>query len=379
MQPGRRRYLPELDDLRAVAIAGVVTIHGIIPLLYHGRTTFTYNYGLLLNQLARYCVPLFLLLAAFLVTYHHDFKAPGTFGPFIRRRLLRVAVPYAVWTLFGILERRPHGIGAWLRTIFLGQGYYGQLYFVPLIMQLYLLSPLVYRAIAHRYRRCTVSGLMAAQALLVVLYQLTYLHIVGVPTTVQAALDAYVQPLFPVWIGYWALGMFLGLSYSHFARWVSSLRPAPLAVAWAAAACWVLADVYWSIGITGTPISQATNFFRISVVVFSLVSMLAFFRWTLSDWHGTRRRGPFGKALQLLGQHSFGVYLVHIFVQRRLQAISWTAGLFNTWYGCTLAIALILLLSLGLSVLLSRLRWGWLLVGTSTRGQYERTRPAVGA
>ncbi|NLN27213.1 MAG: succinyl transferase OpgC, partial [Firmicutes bacterium] len=149
--------------------------------------------------------------------------------------------------------------------------------------------------------------------------------------------------------------------------------------AWAAAACWVLADVYWSIGITGTPISQATNFFRISVVVFSLVSMLAFFRWTLSDWHGTRRRGPFGKALQLLGQHSFGVYLVHIFVQRRLQAISWTAGLFNTWYGCTLAIALILLLSLGLSVLLSRLRWGWLLVGTSTRGQYERTRPAVGA
>jgi len=293
--------------------------------------------------------------------------------------LLRVAVPYAVWTLFGILERRPHGIGAWLRTIFLGQGYYGQLYFVPLIMQLYLLSPLVYRAIAHRYRRCTVAGLMVAQALLVVLYQLTYLHIVGLPTTVQAALDAYVQPLFPVWIGYWALGMFLGLSYSHFARWVSSLRPAPLAVAWAAAACWVLADVYWSIGITGTPISQATNFFRISVVVFSLVSMLAFFRWTLSDWHGTRRRGPFGKALQLLGQHSFGVYLVHIFVQRRLQAISWTAGLFNTWYGCTLAIALILLLSLGLSVLLSRLRWGWLLVGTSTRGQYERTRPAVGS
>lgn len=375
----RRRYLPEFDDLRAIAIVGVVTIHGIIPMLHHGRGSFAYNYGLLLNQLARFCVPLFLLLAGFLVTYHHDLKEPGAVGPFLRRRLWRVAVPYGVWTFLGLLESRPRGMGPLLRALFLGQGYYGQLYFVPLIMQLYVLSPLLFRAIGHRFRRCTVAGLLVAQALLVVFYQLTYLDILRLPGSVQAALNQYVQPLFPVWIGYWALGMFLGLSYLHFGRWVSSLRVAPLFVVWLAAGGWVVADAYVSIGITGTPFSQSTNFFRLGVVVFSLVSLLVFLRWTLSDWYKARRTRPFAKAMQLLGQHSFGVYLVHIFVQRRLQASPLTAGLFSTWYGNTVALVLILVLSLGLSVLLSRLRWGWLLVGTSTRRQYERGRPAAQA
>src|SRR3984957_4117799 len=139
-----RRWLAQVDAMRPIKQAGVVSPHSI---LFFAPAAATVGSGaaLLLLHVSREG---FFFISACMLTYAYaDLRLVGL-RRFYRRRIVSVVIPYLCWNLiyFCYLLPRAHyasvgqalGHLAWIVAI----GYY-QLYFLLVIMQFYLVFPLV--------------------------------------------------------------------------------------------------------------------------------------------------------------------------------------------------------------------------------------------
>ena len=131
-----------LDHLRVIACFMVVAIHASEPFYLGGEApnvTFIASrldafWVTLVECLCRVCVPLFVMASSYLL-----FPLTKPTGEFFRRRIARVAVPFVVWACayiwwFG---------DSWGKACFNFPDAGGHLWFVPMLLGLYLLMPLL--------------------------------------------------------------------------------------------------------------------------------------------------------------------------------------------------------------------------------------------
>lgn len=131
-----------LDYLRVVACFMVMAIHSAEPFYLGGEapnvTAIASRWDMLWITLTecvcRVAVPLFVMASSYLL-----FPVRRTTGEFLRRRLLRVAVPFAVWSVAYVAAAG--GRLGQLMFNFPDEG--GHLWFVPMLLGLYLLMPLL--------------------------------------------------------------------------------------------------------------------------------------------------------------------------------------------------------------------------------------------
>ncbi len=135
-----------IDFIRLASIIGVVVIH--TSTYYIDRTPpFSFNFYILhaVNQVFRFAVPAFFGISGFLLALKYsNIESPLKF---YKKRFSRILVPYLIWTLFYFLIIFPNPIKLVLSRIFLNDLITGdasyQLYFIPAIIVLYLLFPLI--------------------------------------------------------------------------------------------------------------------------------------------------------------------------------------------------------------------------------------------
>ncbi len=133
----RKRY-PQMDGLRAAAAAGVVMIH-----VSAGRAG---TIAALCNVLARFAVPLFILLSGF---GHggddQDISAPLKL---FAKRMKRILPPFVLWSLIYLAVEaffgKPHETPLW---DLVSGGAYIHLYFIIVLIQLEILYVPLYRAV----------------------------------------------------------------------------------------------------------------------------------------------------------------------------------------------------------------------------------------
>lgn len=130
-----------LDYLRVVACLMVMVVHACEPFYLGGEGMFIFSsweavWVTVIDSAARACVPLFVMASAYLL-----FPVTRPTGEFFRRRLLRVAVPFAIWTC--IYTTRFGGDWGKLLFNFPADIIGGHLWFVPMLIGLYLLMPLL--------------------------------------------------------------------------------------------------------------------------------------------------------------------------------------------------------------------------------------------
>ena len=131
-----------LDWLRVIACFMVMAIHSCEPFYLGGEapniTTIANKWDAiwisLVESVCRVCVPLFVMASSYLL---FPLKRPT--GEFFRRRLWRVVVPFVVWACayvwwFG---------DSWGKACFNFPDAGGHLWFVPMLLGLYLLMPLL--------------------------------------------------------------------------------------------------------------------------------------------------------------------------------------------------------------------------------------------
>lgn len=201
--------LTGIDFLRVLSMFGVILIHVTSTFIYYESHAqlLGMNPAFFLNQATRFSVPLFLLLSGFSLGIG---QRPVSYPAFLKRRCTRVVLPYVVWTLLyelyncGFDPRAWLELGpsVWLRDLLTGQPA-SHLYFIPILVQFYLLYPLLRRWVDRR----PGQSLFWSLAVTLFFQSLYYAQCLGL---VSADHGFTLWFSFPVWMFYFVLGMVLG-------------------------------------------------------------------------------------------------------------------------------------------------------------------------
>ena len=173
----RRIREPQWDYVRFVATAAVVLIH-VIAFAFGANAGHVPRYLLphyadltALSKALRWSVPCFALLTGVLVWGRRWAGGPGAYRDFLARRAKVVALPYLFWVvvyylLRPSLQNQPWPSGGPVAVLldFVAKAVDGtvwfHLYFVPVVLVLYLATPLASRA-ARRSPEALALGLLA--------------------------------------------------------------------------------------------------------------------------------------------------------------------------------------------------------------------------
>lgn len=213
--------LKEFDYLRTIAVLAVITIH--VTSIYVTVNSFAY----LMNQVARFAVPLFIILSGFLVYYSDINRRSGTHSYLLLNRLSKIFIPYTIWTLTYMLYSVRHNLEAVPHTTFfiafaknlmLGKAA-PQLYFIIIILQMYLLYGLLKNLMDSKHEKHLMATSFAATAFITLGAYLFRWNIFIMP---KISIGYYI--LFPTWLFYFVFGMHFAKHESRYKEFLRSVR-----------------------------------------------------------------------------------------------------------------------------------------------------------
>ena len=265
------------------------------------------------EQLITFSLPAFLFVSGFFVAFAAGRGDRKLGWEKVSPRIRMLLIPYLVWSVAIFALRGVEG------TTDTSVGYLEQLlfgraaepyYYVPLIIQMYVLSLLVVGWIKDYWK----PVLVVAAIVQLVAQVARYPVLLGwdVPAAVWIA-NHTPGWFFPHLVFWFAFGVFAGFHPSTLGRLVTRWKPV---LPWAAAALGVMALVEWELilrasgeqWLNPTPTvldSLYTGAFILTFVAFAAVRL------------------PMRPQLDALGERSFGVYLVHAPVLELLSRMSY--------------------------------------------------------
>ncbi len=278
-----------LDILKGLAIVAVVGIHVIA----HQKLTYPL---VALDQVFRFCVPVFVAVSGFALA--RKYWDEINLIEYLQKRVWRILPLYFLWCGISIYFNES-GYPLW-EKILLGRADY-HLYFVPMIIQLYLLFPILL-FLVKKLAWPTLFVSLIWQVYLFNSYSSTYLS------------DQQQYVLFSSWIFYFILGMIM---VKHKSRFGLILLGSGL--------IWTLQNTFSQIGKVDPIV--VTRFTKLPILLYATGWILA---------------GEYFKKLKVfafLGQHSYLIYLAHVLVLK----LYW--GQISNWFVVVLGIGVSLLLA----------------------------------
>ncbi len=193
------------DALRTVAILMVVTIHSSAPVLYSWNEVLAdtisipaWNFANILNAISRISIPLFVMLSGTFLL-----KNTETVQMFLKKRIPRIILPWLVWGTIQLL----YNYDFYLTEIFdgslaekVGTTFFGGFWFMPLILGLYLISPII------------KSFVQTAQPKDFYYFFALWFVVASLIPTLNQSFGiniSYVIPTFIQYLGYFVAGYFL--------------------------------------------------------------------------------------------------------------------------------------------------------------------------
>jgi surface polysaccharide O-acyltransferase-like enzyme len=222
-----------IDTLRGVAIFGVACIHfGGSFANVDNAWTPSFYLGLFFGQLFNFAVPLFIFLSGVLAGFSSA-QPSATLWTYYRGRLVRIGLPYLAASIasFFLLNHYPTwsalpDAGAkptWLAQRFFYFGVEPTLYFIPLIIQLYILQPALKALpgwIHSLTRRLAGDAVKPDHVVLALALLFLALHVTLGVLCYRGALSYYIWcrpcPLF--WLCYFFSGLHFKVLSSFFSR-----------------------------------------------------------------------------------------------------------------------------------------------------------------
>jgi surface polysaccharide O-acyltransferase-like enzyme len=342
-----QRKIYEGDFIKGVAIFGVILIH---VTAFSLRTTQPLTEGGLLfamNQMGRFSVPVFFMLSGLFLFYRYFGEEAFPTGTFYKRRLLYILVPYLLWSLFYLIYGRlahpdsvPRSLKETLGALFTGEVYY-HLYYIVVMVQFYLLLPLLIRAF-RRFGGLTVVSFAFLVSLAANSTTWWEVHS-RLPWMIPYSEN--VMRLFPVWLFYFCLGGWFGLNIKTVREWLGKIPLAAILLFFGSTGLFMLLDAF---------LRKEMGFFQISVLAYSVASLLLWFRLA-EKWRGSW--------VSLLGRHSFGLYLIHPLILNLLSKITPVFLTPASWAEFAFMLVGVMGLSLGVAALIRRLPYSFLFTG----------------
>lgn len=321
-----------IDTLRGIAILGVVCIHfgGSFATTANAWTP-SFFLGLFLNQISHFAVPLFIFISGWLAGFSDEQHQYSVLG-YYRKRVLQIGIPYFVasvaafaflgyyetWVLLPSHTERLRK----LLSDFLYFGIHPVFYFIPLIIQLYILQPVLKSAPnwVHRIvckKQESVRFPIRRETFVIAILFLI-LHIVLAILCYNNKLNYYTwaraNPLF--WLFYFYMGLHCRALLSLLPiKWLPSFAGASFVVALVAMAfnAYLLTDI----SIVGEHFELSKLdyvYVRPGIILYNLSIVSGFAIGIALGWSWR------AEVFELFGKSSLAIYLWHIIF---LYEIAW--------------------------------------------------------
>lgn len=358
-----------IDNLRGICMLGVIGIHiGSLALAPNNFTLY-----LLLEILSRYSVPSFFFISGYGLACTDKGLLSGSrlnYIDFMKKRLRGAGLPYLSWSLFYMLYFwliLPPGFVSWnplhvAYVLFFGLGCY-HLYFMVILLWFYASYPLW-----RRLLRIIIHQSIPFMLVLLFIFQLAFnwwtTHL-GLNT---AGWSVLAKNFFDYRLNYLPLHYLLifisgGLAACYWEKFIALLRrySAMVCVIFAASVAWDVQSCYEAVTIKGyTLIDLANTYHQLSPQgLCYTVGSLLFFCLAL-DWLERKAQSegslakPFYKAISILSAYSMLIYFVHPLLLDWLSSAYNHFGIIMTVKKVALSYVLLVLGSLALSILLTK-------------------------
>lgn len=304
----KRKQINELYLTRTLAILGVIMVHSTsLTTVVLERTSSLYPIYNFLNIFCKFGTQTFIFLSSFVLFYSY-FNRPfnaESIKRFYKRRMLYIIVPYILFSAF-YFGYRWH-VNGWsfssevvlkfLKDLALGDAY-THLYFVFINIQFYILFPfllLFFKKFPNIVKLAFWIGL-ALQWTFVLLNK----YYIGITEKGSLAIS---------YMALYMLGVFAGIHFETFLAWLQGKVKYVLAAAWVANG---LGYVYcfYNMRVHGTQYnSLLIEFFSSTHGILSALML-----FLLSFWVYQRFSPRIVNAMIQIGVCSFGIYLIHPFI-----------------------------------------------------------------
>lgn len=288
--------IDEIDVLKGISIIAVLIIHTTgIAVSDLDKSSLSYIIFAIINRLSQFAVPAFIFASAMLLMYNYsdgdDWKL------FYKKRLKNVLLPYIVWTMiYGIylyvIYNEPLKSILAVENLFFGGMFY-HLYFIVIIVQLYLLFPIllyIYKCISKNTYTVVLS-IVLFQMIDVVVY--------------RYFISKFFQNsslLFITYISFIIAGMYIGENMREWGKYYDKkLLNLFFAVI-------VFGYLFVDISLKAFANKQIdSNLYNIYYYAFTLLASLFFFALStkILNYHAL------SGLLASTGKLSFGIYLSH--------------------------------------------------------------------
>ena len=352
MSSSKRGRISAVEAMRGISMMGVIGIH--IGAEYLANPSPNIHLVALFDIGTRFAVPIFFFISAFGLFYGQSPSAPFSYREFLVRRGRAVMIPYLVWSLFYLIhDAYAYGVGfpplvSLPGILFFGNAKY-QLYFMVILIWFYLLMPL-WRRLLARMTLPLLAGILLVQVAFD--YWSSFdtafnLYVYGLPegTLLRALLFYRLNYWVVHYVFIFLLGGYIALHWDTFHTWMER-HTGRLYALGAASLAALLAWYYKLLLVDGyTPLEGIYTAHQLSPlgILYTIGATLALFAFFTRL--GTENL--LGRAFQLLGKHSYFIYLAHpIAITYLLMAIHGsgrvvTAPIALTMYAATLLLTLL--------------------------------------
>jgi len=287
-----------MDSLRAIAILGVLLLHAATPyvVLYDKIADFDWQTGIVYNALSRWCVPIFLMISGALLLGRKE----EPLGTFFKKRANKILLPFIAWSIIyyawaTYMWNPGYSVKEFLIMFFNNQIYYHLWYFYALI-GIYLLAP-VFNIFVNHASKQMIGYVVVLWILFYGIFRY-YSYIVSNEFTLFFPLSEY--------IGFFLLGYYLA-KFELSIKWRIGIYV--LGIIGAFETIWRTMALSEQQGqFSGYAYSYSSP----NVIVMS-IALFVFVKY----WVNRKvANGSYqtSKIVKLIGQTSFGVYLVHAMI-----------------------------------------------------------------
>lgn len=344
----KKTYLTELEMLRAFGIIAVIMIHAtssaVVSTDLNSKLFLVF---VSLNTLSKFAVPLFILISGLSLFYNYYDKPINAQAvrSFYKKRITKLMLPFLIFSFvyYSIVVYSRHGFSSlepfishfltweFLINLIIGKTY-THLYYIFIIMQFYLLFPLIWY-VMRRWPH-TLKWMIAAGLVIQWLYVLNAKDM-GIKY-VSSGCFAYSL--------YFSIGTYIGINYSKLQRyWEHKMG----GIAWGLAliALWVifgaicvnsfLLEAQGEMMVTHPWVIELTNEIYITAACFLLIQLALLIKSS---------RLEFLKSMLVhLGNASFGIYLLHPLFLRyyRLTEMGGSPLVYGAWIAGGFFVALL--------------------------------------
>lgn len=359
-----------IDNLRGICMLGVIGIHiGSLALAPNNFTLY-----LLLEILSRYSVPSFFFISGYGLACTDKGLLSGSrlnYIDFMKKRLRGAGLPYLSWSFFYMLYFwliLPPGFVSWnplhvAYVLFFGLGCY-HLYFMVILLWFYASYPLW-----RRLLRIIIHQSIPFMLVLLFIFQLAFNWWTTHPGLNTAGWSVLAKNFFDYRLNYLPLHYLLifisgGLAACYWQKFIALLRRYSVIVCliFAASVVWDVQSCYEAVTVKGyTLIDLANTYHQLSPQgLCYTVGSLLFFCLAL-DWLERKAQSegslakPFYKAISILSAYSMLIYFVHPLLLDWLSSAYNHFGIIMTVKKVALSYVLLVLGSLALSILLTKI------------------------